>query len=182
MTRREYLEKLSRYLKKLPKEDYQEAMEYFEEYFDEAGLENEAQVMAELGSPKEAAQDIIQNILDKHLIDDGKYSRTKRKLVWIILAAILVSPFAFPLLLVMFGLLLAFFFATMAVLVTLLLAAGAIFWEIWPLWSQSLPATGFGLGLGLLLLALLFLGLWLLVLALQGLVQVLLWLVRRWRK
>ena len=65
MKRTEYLAQLDKYLKKLPKNDYQEAMDYFVEYFDEAGPENEESVIAELGSPKEAAHDIMVNLLDK---------------------------------------------------------------------------------------------------------------------
>ena len=49
MTRKEYMEQLRKYLKRLPKEDYENAIEYFSEYFDEAGPENEQQVMEELG-------------------------------------------------------------------------------------------------------------------------------------
>ena len=41
MTRNEYMEQLKKYLKRLPKEDYDNAIEYFSEYFDEAGSENE---------------------------------------------------------------------------------------------------------------------------------------------
>ena len=37
MTRTEYLAQLDNYLKKLPVKDYQEAMDYFTEYFDEVG-------------------------------------------------------------------------------------------------------------------------------------------------
>ena len=55
MTRTEYIAKLTKYLRKLPQKDYEEALEYFMEYFEEAGPENEAQVIAELGTPKEAA-------------------------------------------------------------------------------------------------------------------------------
>lgn len=65
MTKSEYLAKLDKYLKKLPKEDYQEAMDYFREYFDEAGPENEEEVIAELGTPKEAAHDIISRLLNE---------------------------------------------------------------------------------------------------------------------
>ena len=53
MTRTEYLAQLEKYLKKLPAKDYQEAMDYFTEYFDEVGPEGEAAAIAELGSPKE---------------------------------------------------------------------------------------------------------------------------------
>ena len=47
MTRQEYMEQLKKYLKRLPKEDYENAIEYFSEYFDEAGLQKEQQVMKE---------------------------------------------------------------------------------------------------------------------------------------
>ena len=59
MTRTEYIAKLTKYLRKLPQKDYEEALEYFMEYFEEAGPENEAQVIAELGTPKEAAHEVI---------------------------------------------------------------------------------------------------------------------------
>ena len=35
MTKAEYLKQLEKHLKKLPPEDYENAMEYFREYFDE---------------------------------------------------------------------------------------------------------------------------------------------------
>lgn len=80
MTKVEYLAKLDKYLRKLPKEDYQEAMDYFSEYFEEAGPENEAQVIAELGTPKEAARDIISRLLDeKSLI---KKRHLKAEYLW----------------------------------------------------------------------------------------------------
>ena len=69
MTKVEYLAKLDWYLRKLPKDDYQEAMDYFREYFDESGPENEEAVIAELGTPKEAALDLISRLLDAKIID-----------------------------------------------------------------------------------------------------------------
>lgn len=69
MTKVEYLAKLDWYLRKLPKDDYQEAMDYFREYFDESGPENEEAVIAELGTPKEATRDIISRLLDEKIID-----------------------------------------------------------------------------------------------------------------
>lgn len=65
MTRKEYMEQLKKYLKRLPKEDYDNAIEYFSEYFDEAGPENEQQVMEELGQPKEAARELLLNLLQE---------------------------------------------------------------------------------------------------------------------
>lgn len=73
MTRKEYMEQLRKYLKRLPKEDYENAIEYFSEYFDEAGPENEQQVMEELGEPKEAARELLLNLLQES-VGDGKDS------------------------------------------------------------------------------------------------------------
>ena len=46
------------YLMKLPQSDRIEAMDYFKELFDDAGPEGEEDLIASLGSPKEAAHDI----------------------------------------------------------------------------------------------------------------------------
>lgn len=43
MTKSEYMKKLSYSLRRLPKEDFNQAIDYFEEYFAEAGEENEQQ-------------------------------------------------------------------------------------------------------------------------------------------
>ena len=45
MNKDAYMEALAVQLRKLPREDYVRAMEYFEEYFDEAGPENEQQAI-----------------------------------------------------------------------------------------------------------------------------------------
>ena len=37
LTKEEYLAQLKKYLKRLPKEDYNNAMDYFTEYFEDAG-------------------------------------------------------------------------------------------------------------------------------------------------
>ena len=38
MTSGEYLKQLEKYLRKLPQSDYEDAMEYFTEYFADAGI------------------------------------------------------------------------------------------------------------------------------------------------
>lgn len=45
MTKSEYMKKLSYSLRRLPKEDFNQAIDYFEEYFAEAGEENEQQAI-----------------------------------------------------------------------------------------------------------------------------------------
>lgn len=48
MTKSEYMKKLSYSLRRLPKEDFNQAIDYFEEYFAEAGEENEQQAIEDL--------------------------------------------------------------------------------------------------------------------------------------
>lgn len=67
MTSQEYLNQLQKYLKKLPQSDYEDAMEYFTEYFADAGPENEQAVIEELGTPKIAAAELMMNLLDKKM-------------------------------------------------------------------------------------------------------------------
>ena len=95
MTRTEYIAKLTKYLRKLPQKDYEEALEYFMEYFEEAGPENEAQVIAELGTPKEAAHEVISRLLDEKIIEEKSSLRNKTTILWIAILAVLASPVAF---------------------------------------------------------------------------------------
>ena len=48
MNRDEYMQCLKYRLRRLPKEDYDKAVSYFTEYFEEAGPENEAQAIRSL--------------------------------------------------------------------------------------------------------------------------------------
>lgn len=43
-TKKEYLDQLHKYLKKLPREDYEDAMEYFTEYFEETDEEGSTKI------------------------------------------------------------------------------------------------------------------------------------------
>ena len=53
MNKQEYMKQLKQCLRRLPKEDFERAVEYYEEYFADAGSENEAKAIEDLGSPKE---------------------------------------------------------------------------------------------------------------------------------
>jgi len=54
MNKQEYMNQLKDRLKHLPKEDFERAIEYYEEYFADAGPENEQKAIEDLGSPQEA--------------------------------------------------------------------------------------------------------------------------------
>ena len=157
MTRTEYLAKLEHYLKRLPQVDYQEAMDYFTEYFDEAGPENEAQVIAELGSPKEAASDLINRLLDEKIVDDTKTPRKTTRTVWIAILAILGTPLSLPLVFILFALLITILAVGFAVVITVLMLGVAfltsglyMLYDSWSYLSISTSTTTLGLGIGLL--------------------------------
>ena len=85
MSREEYLNQLHKYLRKLPRQDYEDAMEYFTEYFQETDEEGAEELMKELGTPKEAARELMANLLNKKIEDHQNYetdgtdqSRTER--------------------------------------------------------------------------------------------------------
>ena len=55
MNRIDFMERLAALLKDLPSEEKEEAMQYYKDYFDDAGVENEASLIQELGSPEKVA-------------------------------------------------------------------------------------------------------------------------------
>lgn len=100
MTQEEYLSRLGKYLKGLPKEDYSSAMQYFKEYFSDSGEENIQQVIAELGTPKEAATELLKNLLNTKCLseesENSKFIKNRRLLA---LSLYLAVPIRMPVLL-----------------------------------------------------------------------------------
>ena len=87
MTRQEFITTLRDGLKKLPPEEIAAATEYYEEYFDEvleSGEKTEAEILAELGSPKRIANQIraeyAARILGGEVSALGEKPTTKKKL------------------------------------------------------------------------------------------------------
>lgn len=60
MKKYEYLSELEKRLSALPEAERRDALNYYEEYFDAAGTENEDVTAAELGDPAEAARKILE--------------------------------------------------------------------------------------------------------------------------
>ena len=158
MTRTEYIAKLTKYLRKLPQKDYEEALEYFMEYFEEAGPENEARVIAELGTPKEAAHEVISRLLEEKIVEDKSSLRNKTTILWIAILAVLASPVALPILLFFLAMIVTLLMIIFAVIVTalaltfaLLISGVYTFFTSFSLLNVSLASTLFGGGLGLLM-------------------------------
>lgn len=58
MSKEIFLRDLSRFLSDIPQEEREQALKYYEDYFEDAGPENEQQVIKELGSPIDIAKQI----------------------------------------------------------------------------------------------------------------------------
>ena len=108
MNRNEYMKELEQALKRLPKAEREEALSYYNEYFDDAGPEREAEVMEELGDAKGIATQIVKEVALKRLAEPKpeKAARKGLSTLWIVLLALCAAPIGLPLLLavVIFGL------------------------------------------------------------------------------
>lgn len=161
-TKDEYLDELRRYLRKLPPDDFDSAMDYFIEYFEEAGPENEAQAIHDLGTPKEAASEILQNLLH----DDRAHKDDTARTVKIAAIAMLLSPLGWlgALLLILFAIVaVSMIFAIVAAAVAcegaLLYASCSVIFQGFTTLPESLSGAcvllgcgvfGFGIGLAVL--------------------------------
>lgn len=120
MTKAEYLKQLEKHLKKLPPEDYENAMEYFREYFDEISEDEAGQAIAELGTPKEAATEVIAKLMDEQLIDNAKKGALfsiKNNIVSAVLL-ICAAPIGLPLLAAALVLILAAIVVVVSILIS----------------------------------------------------------------
>lgn len=62
MNKEQFLKELERLLQGIPENEKREALSYYEEYFDDAGGENEQQVLERLGSPMQVAVNIKEGL------------------------------------------------------------------------------------------------------------------------
>ncbi len=96
MTRQEYMQQLATLLAAMPEAERRDALDYYEEYFDAAGPEKEAQTIQELGSPQNVAEKIWEGtgaqsgtpMPDNSMPEQG--SRRRKSPVWIVLAILAI--------------------------------------------------------------------------------------------
>lgn len=127
MNKQQYMSRLAEELAKLPEEEIRAALEFYEEYFAEAGPENEAEVIAELGRPEQAAAQIKADYAVKQMdAEDGKRSPKKgvTAVVWVVLA-IFAAPIALPLAVGLAAVVLALLVAVAATALSMLVAFAA---------------------------------------------------------
>ena len=170
-----FLDRLEQLLSDISQEEREEAMTFYRSYFEEAGEENEAFVIEELGSPEKAAEAIKRDLgmmtsaeyrqKDENMGQNQRehshktYSETEQKkdkwiIVLIIIIAILIGPGGLGIILGPIGAMIALT-ATLIAMTVAMFTVGFVFagLGVTMTTSISMPAGLFFIGAGILALA-----------------------------
>lgn len=162
-------------LYRLPRTEIDDAIAYYNEYFEEAGPENEQRVIEELGNPSKIATQIKANYAVKQLGDQNnakqrgesntgeKQPGTASKVWWVILGVfggICAAPVAIPVAFVIIAVLIAVLAVIFSVIVSIgaaiagcLITAVALFFGGFFMFGVSVPSAVTCIGAGLMGLA-----------------------------
>lgn len=122
MNKEQFLRDLRVTLSGLSPEELENAIQYYEEYFAEAGPDREAEILRELGSPQAVAAQIRVDITLRGM--DGPTPPSAKKgisAVWLVVLAIFAAPIALPLAIALAITALALVVAVAAVLLAIFL-------------------------------------------------------------
>lgn len=123
MTKTDYMKILATRLHRLPREDYEKAIAYFEEYFAEAGVENEQQAIEDLGTPQDAANELIMNLAQKNVQEPPKTVKHGLTALWIGVLGVCATPIALPFALSLLTVILGFVLIVLGLIFCLFLTA-----------------------------------------------------------
>ena len=118
MNRIEFIGELKKRLRKLPYDEIKEAVDYYEEYFNEAGEENEQAVLTELGTPAALAAQIIAEFAIKDAGTEKSVKKSWRS-AWLVVLALFALPIAVPLAVAVGAVVLALVISISAVFISL---------------------------------------------------------------
>ena len=128
MNRSEFFKKLEQALSRVSEEERIAALDYYNEYFDDAGEENEQKVIEELGSPAQIAARIRADSAVKKLNEDTKPSVKKGiSAVWWVILAIFAAPIALPLAIGAAALAIGLLAALIGIIIALIASVAAFF-------------------------------------------------------
>ena len=74
MNRTDFMKELRAGIVKLPYQEAEAALEYYEEYFEEAGAENEERVLEELGDPRVIAKQIMEDFHNREAENGNEFT------------------------------------------------------------------------------------------------------------
>lgn len=166
MNREEYMKRLTYRLRKLPREDYDKAVSYFTEYFEDAGAENEAQAIEDLGEPEMAAAQIVREMAVENAKEPIKDVKRGFSAIWIGILAVFAVPIGLPLALGVGAVVLAAGLVIMLLVFSVIVLAFSIavssvpcivisIWLLFTSFADGVATFGLGLislGVGILLI------------------------------
>lgn len=115
----QYLSELKSKISKLPHEEYEDAVNYFVEYIEDSGLESYEDICKELGTPKEAASELMVGLLN------NKNARKRNpSIILIAILAILSAPVSVPIFILLVCILITI--GMLIVSVFIMLVAGVV--------------------------------------------------------
>lgn len=119
MNKTEFLKALTKQLKYLPKEDREDAISYYSEYFEDSGIDENEDVESRFGNPKKLAGEIINSTTMKHIYENEAKRSPKNtaKIIWISVISILSLPISLPIAICLLIVVLALFIALLAVFI-----------------------------------------------------------------
>ena len=120
MNKNDFISELRDKLLCVPYEEREAAIRYYEEFFDDAGVENEDSVISQLGSPEKVAQTILADV-GQFSSPPPVISAKKQPIpVWaIVLIAVFAIPVGIPLLGAAFGIVVGFLGAAFGIVISI---------------------------------------------------------------
>ena len=146
MNKEEYLTRLQYCISQLPPVEAQNTMQYYREYFDDAGEENFASVMAELGTPEQLAAKICSSYGINYQQPVNENNTSKAVIIAII--AVLTCPIWFTAGIVILSLVFSLFIG-----ICLIFAGLLVFAAGFPTLFTHVPTGTMLIGAGLVLCA-----------------------------
>ncbi len=179
MNKADFIKELDKRLKYIPKEDREDAVEYYTELISDMELDDAADVSERLGTPKEAAKKIIDECTEKHVqaYEEKKTVKGNAMVVWLTIIGLLSLPVSLPLAIVVLALAFAVIVVALSVLISLIATAVSLVLSgimclvvMWLAPGIAEKAIVFGMGLFSLALG---------TLACFGLFYLIRWMIRK---
>lgn len=152
-----FLAELRQRLSVLPEAESQTALAYYDEYLSEAGPENEAAALAELGSPAQVAAGILGDHVYASTTGEEKSAKKGLSALWVVtigILGVLAAPLAIPLIISIFGLLasalmfiFSLFLAAILAFVAGIIYIGVGFAALFSHFATGIATIGSGLAL-----------------------------------
>lgn len=149
MNKTAFIKELNKRLKYIPKEDREDAIEYYTELMTDMELSDTDDVTERLGTPKEAAKQILNDCTQKHVdaYAEKKTVKGHATVIWLSILGVLSLPLSLPLAVVVLTLAIVLIIVALAILISLCAAALSLVVTGLASFVFMWTAPGFGQGL-----------------------------------